>query len=273
MMTVTIEEAVAREVKEETGQDVIKCQYVSLCIVNAKGNLIYLNWNEEVNLTMRIFLCGGGSGEQTTEAIRRFSDLIDHKKPLLYIPLAMKSDLYPSCLEWIKGEMQGVNITNIDMVTSTEEIVRKELKDYSAIFIGGGNTFKLLYELKASGAFDQMKDYIEQDGIIFGGSAGAIIFGESLESCALDDENHVGLRDITGFNVLDGISLLCHYTNRTEEKDRKSTEYLTELSKRRKVIALPEEDTLFVNGNKVEVIGTRPYYYFENGIREERQAK
>lgn len=222
---------------------------------------------------MMIFLCGGGSGEQTVEATRRFNDVIDHTKPLLYVPLAMKSELYPSCYEWIKGEMREVNIPSIEMVTSAEEITRKELKNYSAIFIGGGNTFKLLYELKVSGAFDQIKHYIEQDGIIFGGSAGAIIFGESLESCVLDDVNHVGLRDIAGFDVLNGISLLCHYTNRTEEKDRKSTEYLTELSKRLKVIALPEEDTIFVNGNKIEVIGTRPYYYFENGIREERQTK
>ena len=222
---------------------------------------------------MRIFLCGGGSGEQTVEAIRRFNDVIDHTKPLLYVPLAMEPELYPSCFEWIKDEMRKVDIPGIEMVTSAEEITRKELRDYSAIFIGGGNTFKLLYELKTSGAFDRIKRYIEEDGVIFGGSAGAIIFGESLESCVLDDVNHVGLCDIAGFNVLNGISLLCHYTNRTEEKDGKSTEYLTELSKRLKVIALPEEDTLFVNGNKIEVIGTRPYYYFENGIREERQTK
>ena len=222
---------------------------------------------------MRLFLCGGGSGEQTVEAYRRLNDMIDHTKPLLYVPLAMKPALYPSCFEWIKDEMRWVNIPGIEMVTSAEELIRKELTDYSAIFIGGGNTFKLLYELKASGAFDRIKRYIEQDGIVFGGSAGAIIFGESLASCALDDANHVGLRDTAGFNVLNGISLLCHYTNQTEEKDRKNTAYLIELSKQFKVIALPEEDTLLINGSTIEVIGTKPYYYFENGIRIERQTK
>lgn len=106
---------------------------------------------------------------------------------------------------------------------------------------------KLLYELKICGAFEKIKAYIDNDGIVFGGSAGAIIFGESLESCILDDTNEVGLKDITGFNVLNGISLLCHYTNRTEEKDSESKQYLIELSKQMKVIALPEEDTLFIN--------------------------
>lgn len=33
---------------------------------------------------MRIFLGGGGSGKQTIEATRRFSNVIDHTKPLLY---------------------------------------------------------------------------------------------------------------------------------------------------------------------------------------------
>lgn len=44
------------------------------------GKKIYLNWNVEANLTMRVFLCGGGSGEQTTAATRRFSDVIDRTK-------------------------------------------------------------------------------------------------------------------------------------------------------------------------------------------------
>lgn len=89
----------------------------------------------------------------------------------------------------------------------------------------------------------------------------------------LDDINHVGLRDTSGYNVLNGISLLYHYTNQSEEKGRKNTEYLTELSKRLKVIALPEGVTLFINGNKIEVICTRSYYYYNNGIREERKTK
>lgn len=221
---------------------------------------------------MRIFLNGGGDGAQTIEANKRLNDVIDHEKPLLYIPLAMETEMYPSCLEWIKGELRDVSIVGIEMVTSAQEITVKDLGQYCAIFIGGGNTFKLLYELKISGAFEKIKAYIENDGIIFGGSAGAIIFGESLESCILDDTNEVGLKDITGFDVLNGISLLCHYTNRTEEKDNESKQYLLELSKRRKVIALPEEDSLFINGNEVELIGGRPYYVFENGVVEVRNA-
>ena len=45
---------------------------------------------------MRIFLCGGGDGEQTRMANQRLDQIVDHTKPLLYIPLAMEGN-YESC--------------------------------------------------------------------------------------------------------------------------------------------------------------------------------
>ena len=91
------------------------------------------------------------------------------------------------------------------------------------------------------------------------------VFGKNLKSCALDDINEINLEDISGFDILNGYSLFCHYTNRTKEKDEESKVYLLELSKQEKIIALPEEDTIFVNKDTIEVIGNRPYYLFENG--------
>lgn len=221
---------------------------------------------------MNVFLNGGGCGQQTAAALKRFNGVIDHTKPLLYIPLAMEQERYPGCYEWIQDELREVDVPGIEMVASADELVKKDLNGYCAVFIGGGNTFKLLSELKTSGAFAQIKRFLARDSVVFGGSAGAIIFGQGLESCAQDDKNNVGLKDIAGFDVLNGISLLCHYTNSTQEKYRESTAYLTELSKRLTVIALPEEDTICINGGEVEVIGTRPYYCFRNGVRETREA-
>ena len=146
--------------------------------------------------------------------------------------------------------------------------------DYSAIFIGGGNTFKLLKGIKDSGAFDKIKEYIENDGIVYGGSAGAIIFGYDINSCISMDDNNVGLEDTKGFNVLNGKSIFAHYTNKShkltdEENDaieKKYTDSMIDFSKRiGGVIALPEEDSILINGNSMEVIGDLPYYEFENG--------
>lgn len=221
---------------------------------------------------MKVFLCGGGADVQTIEANKRLNEVIDHSKPCLYIPLAMEADMYDSCYEWIQGELSSVVIPGIHMVRSAEELAEKDFTDYSFLFIGGGNTFKLLSDIKVSGAFEKMREYLEQGGVAFGGSAGAIIFGRDLEACVLDDPNDVNLTDIDGYDVLDGISVLCHFGNRTVEKDEASRRFLLDLSMRRKAVALPEEVTLFVNDEKVEVIGERPFYLFEDGKMVERRG-
>jgi len=221
---------------------------------------------------MKVFLCGGGADVQTIEANKRLNEVIDHSKPCLYIPLAMEADMYGSCYEWIQGELSSVDIPGIHMVRSAGELAEKDFTDYSFLFIGGGNTFKLLRDIKVSGAFEKIRKYLEQGGVAFGGSAGAIIFGRDLEACVLDDSNDVNLADIDGYDVLDGISVLCHFSNRTVEKDEASRRFLLDLSMRRKAVALPEEVTLFVNDDKVEVIGERPFYLFEDGKMVERRG-
>ncbi len=218
---------------------------------------------------MKVFICGGGAGEQTVRALRRLDEVICHDLPCLYIPLAMEEEEYDGCLEWIRGELSGVRIPGIEMVRSAEELSRKRLRDYSFLFIGGGNTFKLLYDIKRVGMFEPIREYLRNGGAAFGGSAGAIIFGEDLESCAPDDDNDAGLEDTGGFDVLGGVSFLCHFTNRNPEHDRRSEEYLLKISGHRKVYALPEEVTLFADGPELEAIGDRPYYIFENGRKTE----
>lgn len=219
---------------------------------------------------MKVFINGGGAGKQTVRALRRLNEVVDHDLPCLYIPLAMEEDKYDDCYKWISGELANVDIPSIEMVRSAEELSCKRLSEYSFIFIGGGNTFRLLHEIRRAGMFEPIHEYLKNGGVAFGGSAGAIIFGEDLESCKLDDDNKVGLTETEGFDVLHGISFLCHFTNRSEEHDGRSEEYLLKISGHRKVIALPEEDTLFLNEDKLEEITERPYYVFENGKRETR---
>lgn len=148
---------------------------------------------------MKLFLCGGGDGEQTKLANQKLNNVIDHSKPILYVPLAMESNNYDGCFEWIQEELKDVKVPGIVMIRSREELAGKDLENYSAIFIGGGNTYKLLNDLKVSGSFEKIRSYMENDGIVFGGSAGAIIFGENIDSCACMDQNEIGLMDTKGF--------------------------------------------------------------------------
>ncbi len=218
---------------------------------------------------MKLLLCGGGCGDQTIEANKKFNEIIDHNKPLLYVPLAMDENKHPydGCLEWIMGEMSNVDIPGIEMVRTFDELASKNYYEYCAIFIGGGNTYKLLKGIKDSGAFEKIKDYITNDGIVYGGSAGAIIFGYDINSCLAMDSNDVNLEDTKGFNVLDGKSIFAHYTNeKTSDAHERFKQYLINYSlNKEEVIALPEEDTIFVSNDKNTIIGSRPYFRFEKG--------
>ena len=112
---------------------------------------------------MKLILCGGGSGEQNYYANKKLNEIIDHSKPLLYVPLAMDEVDHPydSCYEWITKELSQVQLSGIDMVRSFEELAQKDYNDYCALFIGGGNTYKLLKGLKESGSFEKIKEYIK----------------------------------------------------------------------------------------------------------------
>lgn len=224
---------------------------------------------------MNLILCGGGWAEKTVIPNKLFESLIDAAKPILYIPLARDrgEDNYDSCKTWLTSELKDIKHGEIVMLRSASEIADKNVSDFSGVFIGGGNTYKLLKELKESPAFEWLKNYLQTGGVIYGCSAGSIIFGHDIDSCLYMDENEVALKDVNGLDSIFGFSFTAHYTNKNEEKTKKATKYLTEYSKKTPVLALPEEDSLYINDDLVKVIGTRPYYMFNQGMRTEFQPE
>lgn len=233
---------------------------------------------------MKLFLNGGGCGNQTLLAYREINKIINHNKPVLYIPLAMDEEDHPydSCYEWIKEEISSIDIPKIEMVRSFEELEEKNLDDYSLIYIGGGNTYKLLNGIKKTKTYDKLKKYLLNDGVIYGSSAGSVIFGKSIDIIGIMDKNKINLTDTKGFNCLNNISIFVHYTNyksRLSQEENKNltekyTNFITEYTiNNEKVIAIPEEDTIFFDGKNIKVIGELPYYIFENGKKEKKSVK
>lgn len=213
---------------------------------------------------MSIFVNGGGSGTDAAKAYKKLGCVTDSEKPILYIPFAMDDESYPSCLEWITGELSAFS-RSIDMVTSASMLSEKALSAYGFIFIGGGNTFKLLSELRKCGCLEKLAGFIADGGVVFGGSAGAIIFGEDIDCAIFADPNDVGLKETGGLALLGGASVFPHYDAENNEQKR----FLTEFSAGRRIIALPEADTLLVSGGSFELIGTLPIYEYADGVCRE----
>lgn len=209
---------------------------------------------------MKLYLSGGGSGRQNLFAYNSYFNSIDKSKPILYVPLAMDEDRYDGCHDWFKGEIGYFGVDNFEMVRSSEELSKKDLSKYNSIFIGGGNTYKLLQDLQKNSNIEKIRKYLENGGIVYGGSAGAIIFGKDIDGCRLVDPKLEG--ETKGFNYLNGYSLLCHFS----KSSLKLTEnYLKEYSKNNKLLFLPEEDVLLVTDKTIKIIGDKKYCLFYKG--------
>ena len=108
---------------------------------------------------MRLILCGGGDGYQVKESYEIFAKEVNGGK-VLYVPLAWNHGNMEECINWFKSEMLPYGVTDIDDVLDVKDITKDKLAKYSAIFIGGGNTFKLLKMLKESEAFSSINEFL-----------------------------------------------------------------------------------------------------------------
>lgn len=205
-----------------------------------------------ISVASKLFLSDGGDEKQTFELDEVF--LRDVNK-ILYVPIAWEIDYdFENCLNWLTNAMNQHKNVKIRMLTNLQEMVN--LKDYDAVYVGGGNTFKLLKGIKESRFDKTLIDYYNSGGTIYGGSAGAIIWGRDINIallCADADVNEVGLKDTTGFDVLNGIDIQCHY-NDSQLKEHQ--QYIAKTGSN--IIAIPEESALLLENNKIKVIGTKP---------------
>lgn len=228
---------------------------------------------------MKLILNGGGSGESVKDSYKLFSQLVGNKK-VLYIPLAWYRGNMENCIDWFKGEMKEFGITDIVQVLNPNEITQELLMEVGGVFIGGGNTYQLLKLLKESPAYNNLKNYIENDGVVMGVSAGALIMGKSIDSCLKDeleikscnDENLVGLIDTDGFGYLGEYSVLPHYKKYEEQFENIEKRIEKLLSKDFKLICVPEETSLYITDSYIQVIGKKSVEIVNNKERLQKHS-
>ena len=198
----------------------------------------------------KLYLSGGGDSEQTYNADKQ---VFQNVKKILYIPLAWDEDeTYESCREWFESMLSLHKKIEYEMIKTSSANI--ELSNIDLIYIGGGNTFKLLKELKESDLAEKIMTFLNDGGLVYGGSAGAIIWGKSIEICQygdFPDENKVNIKDFSGFNIVNGYDVQCHY----DEKDFQSHAKYSK-SKHRTIIAIPNEAVLEFDGKNFRVLGS-----------------
>lgn len=203
-------------------------------------------------MTGKLFLSGGGNEKQTFVLDEVFLKSIEK---ILYIPVAWKNDDFKSCLKWFKNMISVHNKeVAIKMLTDLRENIN--LEEYDAVYIGGGNTFKLLKKIRENKFDKKLVEFYKNGGTIYGGSAGAIIWGKDIETallCKDADENLVNLKPTNGLNLINGFDIQCHFEDNQIKEHQKFTK-----KAKTSVIAIPEESALLVDNSYFRVIGINP---------------
>lgn len=210
---------------------------------------------------MVLFLSGGGSGEKSKEIDGAFVQTVRKDKPILYIPLA-RNPPYNACLDWILDNFAPFDFNNIKMILSVGDLKKTNLQDYSGIYIGGGDTYRLLKDLIDAKFLETLANFVNSGGHVYGGSAGAIIFGKSIETSKEKDKGL--LISTNGLNMINQRSIFCHYT----EKDKKRIEMYINKNNG-PAIAIPENAGIIVKGNKIKVMGTGSIFLFGSSGEDE----
>lgn len=195
---------------------------------------------------MRIAVAGGGTERDSVRIDECFADWVGSRGRLLYIPVALgwQPDEYQNATDWLHSVFSPLGIRMIATWTTLENRDPSELAKFTAIYIGGGNTYSLLYQLRASGFDRAIANFAQEGHPVYGGSAGAAVLGKDINTVARLDPNDVQLDDTSGLNLLSGSSVWVHY--KLDEKE--SVEQYARNSGQALIVVSERSGVAFENG-------------------------
>ncbi|MEM5803245.1 MAG: Type 1 glutamine amidotransferase-like domain-containing protein [Candidatus Aenigmatarchaeota archaeon] len=196
---------------------------------------------------MRMFLAGGGGKDDSYLLDKRFLEEIgDITNPIIYIPVAMEPQRYSRCFDWF---CQTFSLPQHKIYMLTDLSLRPEC---SAVYIGGGDTVRLLRQIKENKFDEYLKELIFNRNVpVYGGSAGAIIFGQNILTAPEARTQNLSIKEAKGLGFLN-FSVLCHYNYQP-----------VEIKGLQEILCIPERSGVFINGDFLEVIGYEPSVYLK----------
>ena len=210
----------------------------------------------------RIIAAGGGGPQDERPLLELFSAWAGTTGRVLFLPIAQAGTGRPpaDCLAWGRAALAPFGVMDITMWTDLEAEDHSGLGEFDAVFIGGGNTFSLLDQVRRSGFDAALARFLSGGGAVYGGSAGAILFGRDILTCAHLDEDRVGLADTHGLDAMGGYCVWCHYG---AEDDARIAEYIARHGW--PVLALSERAGVSAEDGVLTARGYDPTYVFTAG--------
>lgn len=208
-----------------------------------------------------IILSGGGSEKQSLLLDNFFFDNIRKNGNVLYVPTALIGHrMYDDAENWFKSVIKLHERDDLILETLVDFKKYENLDKYDALYIGGGNTWKLRKCFKDNDFDKKILDYLSKNKIVYGGSAGAIIFGEDI-SCQKDEE--IMNPEIKGLNMVNEYSIACHYLAEKDEDIKKWCK-----AKSKSIIAIPEDSGVIIRNGEISIIGYSNCFIFNSNTKD-----
>ena len=210
-----------------------------------------------------IYISGGGNFDKTQVLDRDFINRVRDcgNSKVLFVPIAKETDLngYKSTLSWLKDKivLLGGGDLDIEMVIDVKDNI--VLENYGAVYLGGGNTYRLQKFLHSTNISKKILAYYASGGIIYGASAGAAVMGTSIAIYKEEDLDNYEYEN--GLSCIDRYSFRCHYGKSDKAGDDKKIFDFIDRNKK-PVIALPEGSAIFLCAKYRKVIGGCEIFIF-----------
>ncbi len=156
-----------------------------------------------------------GCGSAASEASLWRSMLRRKTTRIVYWPFALPPQMRFSADDWLRGNLEVLGVGyELDTWHSLDDRDPFGLspEKVDLLFVGGGNTFRLLDMVRRDGFIEPVRQFWRAGGDYYGGSAGAVLACDSIGIADGHDANEPGLEDLTGFGLISGVAILPHFT-------------------------------------------------------------
>jgi len=214
-------------------------------------------------VTGALFLSGGGDAEDSLLLDTAFAAAVD-SGPVWYWPIAKDPAEvdYAACLEWVTGVFTPLGLNEVQMWDGEDDEPARHLPEFRGVYIGGGNTFRLLAVLRRSGLLPALQRFVDNGGAIYGGSAGAAVLGADITTVAHLDVDPCRTTDARGLDQVAGHGVFVHHrpqdAPRAQDWARRN---------RRPVVALHERAGAVIANGRMTAVGFEPVHLIENEVR------
>ncbi|MET3808708.1 dipeptidase E [Nakamurella sp. UYEF19] len=152
--------------------------------------------------------CGRGAADEA---------LLWHEMPrsnprVLYWPFALTGRMLAGAHDWLSRSLNQLG-ERVDLSTwaSLDGRDPSDLMSFDLLFVGGGNTFRLLHHIRKHGFVQPVRDSVASGVCYYGGSAGAVLACDDIAIARGHDPNLEKLEDLDGLRLVSEMAILPHY--------------------------------------------------------------